>query len=318
MLPQHKIAESHPQTETTCAICGTDSLEAGYPSARDYVTGDEFQVRKCRQCGLGVTAPQPANMEPYYPPIYRRYSAPIIFILKTLYRLRVSHWTKQFAAPGEALEIGCGDGFMLDSLRRSGWKVAGTERTDEMARYAREHFGTEMFIGGPENVPENRKFDLVILFQVLEHMDDPLPVLRACVSRLKPGGKIVIGVPNFGSLQSRYARSDWFHLDVPRHLFHFTPESLQLGLRAAGAEPIGTRFFSPEHDPFGWMQSILNRQFGNKNSLVKLLMRSRRPEQSDVLLACLVALLAIPSVLLALATWLFGSGAIIEITAEKR
>ena len=300
-----------------CPTCKTASLSVLYPAARDYITGQNFEVLSCASCSLGITAPQPSDMEPFYPAIYRRYSKPILILLKALYGYRVSNWTKLFSAPGRALEIGCGDGFMLASLQRAGWQVAGTERTDEMARHARQVFNIEMFIGGPENVPTDRTYDLVVLFQVLEHMSDPTAVLEDCARLLRPGGKIVIGVPNFASIQSRYAREDWFHLDVPRHLFHFTPSALKDALTAVGIAKTRARFFSPEHDPYGWMQSILNRAFANKNSLTRLLMRSRPLEKSDAVLALLVVLLAVPSVLLSLFSWAVGSGAIIEMVGEK-
>lgn len=300
-----------------CRVCGrTDTVEQ-YPNARDYVTGHTFKVMECLGCKVSFTAPCPEDMEPYYPKTYRRYTEMVIFILKSMYKLKVRRWAKLFDRPGKALEVGCGDGFMLQTLKELGWDVAGIERTDEMAAYARERFGIKVFTKGFEEIPSGAEFDLIILFQVLEHMSSPLEVLEQCRRLLKPGGKIVIGVPNFESWQSKYAGAEWFHLDAPRHLSHFSPRSLENALGMAGLSVQRINFISFEHDPFGWLQSILNKRFGNRNTLTKLLMRSKKWGRGELLLPLGVLALGLPSVLLSLTSWLFGKGAIMEVICRR-
>ena len=97
--------------------------------------------------------------------------------------------------------MGCGDGFMLDSLRKHGWKVIGSERTVAMARFAHDELGLNVFVGELDAIRPVPTFDLVILFQVLEHLDNPVQVLRQISQRLTPQGRLIIGVPNSTSVR---------------------------------------------------------------------------------------------------------------------
>ena len=103
------------------------------------------------------------------------------------------------------------------------------------------------------------RFDLLLLNQVLEHLTDPAPTLKALAGILKPEGKLIIGVPNFDSWQSTFGGNTWFHLDVPRHLHHFSLPSLSVLIGQSGLEIQNVSYASPEHDPYGWVQSALNR-----------------------------------------------------------
>jgi SAM-dependent methyltransferase len=298
-----------------CPVCSCTGAKTRIKiaGARDYLTGDDFSVLQCKRCQLAWTEPRPTDLNPYYPTRYRRYNKVIISILKTLYRSRVRSWSKSFANPGTALEMGCGDGFMMDALRELGWQVAGTERTAEMARFAREHFGLTVYVEDDQPIPSGARYDLIVLFQVLEHLGDPLEQIKRCRGLLKPGGRIVIGVPNFLSWQSRYAGPNWFHLDVPRHLFHHSPESMRELALAAGLKVDRVTFFSPEHDPYGWIQSFLNKSFCDGNRLTKLLMRMVKPDPRDLLNLTLAALLTPIAITLSLVSWAFGKGAIMQV-----
>ena len=210
----------------TCPVCSSPEISVALHTVKDYVTGEKFDVLSCANCEVRFTYPQPKNMDKYYPARYRKYNKTVLAILKVLYRYQVNRWEKLFQKPGFALEIGCGDGLMLDALREKGWIVAGTERTKEMAEFARKNLGLDVYVGGFEEIPRGKRFDLILLFQVLEHMDDPVKILMQCEGALSSRGKLIIAVPNSASWQYTYATSNWLHLDVPRHLFHFSPTSL--------------------------------------------------------------------------------------------
>jgi SAM-dependent methyltransferase len=289
-----------------------------YPRAADYITGDTFQVWRCNACGHGRTAPSPADLRPYYPDRYRQYSPAIAAILALLYRRRVRGWASRFAAPGTAFEVGCGNGLMLDILRRMGWRVAGSERVLDSARIARAQFGVPVMVGGLAAVNPASRFDLLLLSQVLEHLDDPEPTIEALAALLKPDGKLIIGVPNFASPQARFGGKGWFHLDVPRHLHHYTPASIAVLLRRYGLDIAGISYASPEHDPYGWIQSALNRIDSSPNRLTRLLMRIDKPDTKNMIhlaLGCILGALAVP---LSVATWLARRGAVMEVTCTLR
>lgn len=288
------------------------------PRVHDHITHDAFEIRKCIACGVRFTAPPPAGMDRYYPSRYRGYGGLTKAVLQTLYRIRVRSWMRAAGGPGEVLEVGCGPGFMLDALRRHGWRVMGVERTEATARQARERFGLEVVAGDVEAVPRHRLFDLVVMFQVLEHMPAPHHVLEACAARLKPGGRLIVAVPNAASWQARVSGPYWVHLDAPRHLFHFTPESLRRQFERAGLTVTRTRFISFEHDPYGWVESIISRCTRRQNVLTRFLMGIDAASVRALSSLAVAVVLAVPATLLAMVSWAAGQGAIMEITGVRR
>jgi len=299
-------------TAEVCPVCRSSSYSVVYPAARDYITGVEFQVRSCGVCNVARTFPVPSDLEPHYPRYYRRYNRLAIATLQFFYRLRVSRWSRRYARPGSALEVGCGNGSMLNALRSLGWKVAGTERTDEMAQFAREHFGLTVYVGGAQAIPHTEKFDLVVLFHVLEHLADPVEQLKSIAKHLTPTGAVVVGVPNMMSWQSYFAKEKWVYLDVPRHLMHFSFKSIESVADQADLKVSRLSFSSFEHDPYGWVQSLLNSLFGNGNRLMSLLMRATPWRARDIVTAALAILLVPPAICLSLVSWPFKRGGVME------
>lgn len=106
--------------------------------------------------------------------------------------------------------------------------------------------------------PESH-FQLVVLWHVLEHLPDLRGALTEIHRVLTPGGRLVVAVPNFSSLQAEWSGADWFHLDPPRHLFHIPAVALRQLLESCGFEVRSEHHFSLRHNPFGWVQSWLNR-----------------------------------------------------------
>jgi len=148
--------------------------------------------------------------------------------------MRAAKWSRGFKSPGVVFEMGCGDGIMLNSLRMYGWQVFGNERILGAAHFARHQLNVPIFVGGLDALSPTPIADLIILFQVLEHLEDPLKTLKQLNPLLKPAGKLIIGVPNFGGWQAKFGGAKWLHLDVPRHLFHFSPQSFHNALMKSG------------------------------------------------------------------------------------
>jgi 2-polyprenyl-3-methyl-5-hydroxy-6-metoxy-1,4-benzoquinol methylase len=143
-----------------------------------------------------------------------------------------------------ALDIGASNGFYLVELRNKGWEVHGVEVDAEAARYAREQYGLSIRTGAAEDVlgdfPDEH-FDLVTMWHVLEHLFDPLQVLSEVRRILKPGGILMLELPNLHCLPSALFGKYWGYLDVPRHLYHFTPQTLSTMLAKAGLSLNGIR-----------------------------------------------------------------------------
>ena len=303
-----------------CVVCGEAAPPRVRVDVRDYVTGERFQLLQCRRCDFAMTDPVPMSLDRYYPPRYRRFNAVAAFVLRRLYLRRVDGWLARIPKSGVALELGSGTGWMLRALRERGWLAVGSERTVTVAVAAREGAGVPMFVGDLDAIRDAPVLDLVIMFHVLEHLADPVAALHALARRVKPGGTLILGIPNIASWQARAVGSRWMHLDAPRHLCHFSPDAIERALHASGFRMAHLDFRSFEHDPFGWVQGGLDRLGFEQGLLVKLL--ARMPERRSGPLASLAAVvLAVPlgvlGLALAMASWRAGAGAVMEVWAVR-
>jgi SAM-dependent methyltransferase len=304
-------------------------------STRDYITGDPFIVGFCHNCKLYATAPVPAEDEltHYYPSSYygsgRRFNRIVEWLLNNLYAYRARQ-IERIRKPGKVLDIGCGRGLLLSKLRERGWQPRGTELSEEAAAYARERLGLPVTTEALQDCMfPAEEFDLVILWHVLEHVPSPRAMLKEVSRILKPGGVLLVAVPNFGSWEARRSGRAWFHLDVPRHLTHFTPATLQGALEGAGLSLLTTNFFSTEYDFYSFVQSAQNR-LGFRHNYLYNLLRTRsakvihpsgETEQVGLFETALVLSTAVPIALLSLVVTplvaALGRGATIAAYAIK-
>ncbi|RME43318.1 MAG: class I SAM-dependent methyltransferase [Chloroflexi bacterium] len=236
-----------------CNLCQGKTV-ARRLTTTDRVTGRQFDIVQCVHCGLRYTSPQPApdEMATYYPGP-ARLSGPARVLRRRL-RERRARWCAAGLSPGRALEIGCGDGWMLDALRRMGWVVAGTERSQRSAASPRR-LGLDVLVEGMAGGAfAARSFDLVILWHVLEHLHDPLGTLIEVNRIVRPGGRLIVAVPNIESWQARVAGRRWFHLEAPRHLYHFAPQTLDAMLERAGFQVTRWSFWQMAYELRGWWE----------------------------------------------------------------
>jgi 2-polyprenyl-3-methyl-5-hydroxy-6-metoxy-1,4-benzoquinol methylase len=139
---------------------------------------------------------------------------------------------------GRLLDVGCGDGAYLTLMSDLGWEVAGVDPDPAGIAVAQQsgldvHVGTLADAGFPDSY-----FDVVTLSHTIEHVHDPVALLRECRRVLSPGGELVVLTPNLASDGHRRFGADWLHLDPPRHLVIFTIGSLRRALAAAGFSQI--------------------------------------------------------------------------------
>lgn len=301
--------------------------------ARDYISGDRFKIELCENCGIAFTRPRPAPSElpRYYPPAYygggtKRFPAFAERLQRALYGRRASAIQEMLGGKGRVLDIGCGPGFLLREFCARGWDVLGTEFSEESAAHARNTLNLPVSVGDTAALKlEAASFDAVIMWHVLEHMTDPQETVAEVTRLLRPGGVFVCAVPNFGSFEARFARDKWFHLDVPRHLHHFTLEALTTLLAVHGFTLERKSFFALEYDYFSFTQSILNRM-GLRHNLLYNLLRGAGAKVlaehrtagwqklASVLLAAPIGLLSVP---FTTAAALLGSGATATLCVRK-
>jgi SAM-dependent methyltransferase len=143
--------------------------------------------------------------------------------------------------PGRLLEIGSGNGVFLERMRSRGWDVQGVEIDPEAAKAA-ETFGVPIYVGTLQEAHyPSAYFDAITMNHVIEHVHNPIALLRECYRILKPGGgHLVVATPNMRSLGHTRFGSDWFALDPPRHLHLFSQATLAKSTNSAGFNSIET------------------------------------------------------------------------------
>jgi SAM-dependent methyltransferase len=231
--------------EPGCPLCG-GVQHAFVLEAPDRISpeGLWFAVVRCQDCGLCFTNPRPTapSMAQFYPPDYRPHRAPG-HCRRTLWR-RLAFWRRprqsfpDMGRPGRLLDFGCGGGSFLQQMHALGWRVVGLDTAADVVRRIRNELGLEALVGTlphPDLAPE--QFDAITMWHALEHVHAPLEVLRAARRLLVPGGRLIVEVPNFACLPARWFGALWCGLDLPRHLTHFSPQTLRLMLELAGFRP---------------------------------------------------------------------------------
>jgi SAM-dependent methyltransferase len=253
-------AEQNLVAVDACPVCGTDWARARYGLA-----GLTLRIVDCTGCGLGRLHPRPSAqlIGQFYPASYYGVTgAKFVPLVEGLVRLvgarHVRSLSRGLAPAARVLDVGCGRGVLLSALARRGFEAHGFEISPSAAvgvdPRATIRFGKNL----QEAAYPRAFFDQVIVWHVLEHLPDPRRTLDEIRRILKPGGRLVVAVPNYSSLQARCCGAGWFHLDPPRHLFHFPAESLRRLLESTGFEIHREDHFSLRQNPFGWVQSLLN------------------------------------------------------------
>jgi len=136
-------------------------------------------------------------------------------------------WIEAMKPPGTLLDVGCGTGEFLHEMQSHGWQVTGVETETRVAAFARRKYGLEVASGDLETCEfQPQQFDVITFWHVLEHLFDPLQTLKRVDGILKDDGVVLIAVPNIASMDAEFYKENWVALDAPRHLAHFTPDSM--------------------------------------------------------------------------------------------
>jgi 2-polyprenyl-3-methyl-5-hydroxy-6-metoxy-1,4-benzoquinol methylase len=233
---QTGIAEPIISTQVCCPTCGHDGGEK-LLRAPDRYHGRQtpYLLLRCPSCTLVWlhNPPRPDEMGQHYGPDYDR-SVAAAGRSPDRWRGRVDALA-QYKTGGSILDLGCSSGGFLGSLKNPAWKLYGIEMSDEVARKAEEDTGAEVFVGDILDAPYRAgSFDAITCFHVFEHLYQPREILAKVSYWLKPGGIFYAMMPNIDSAGARIFKSYWYALELPRHLYHFSPVSLKNAARSAG------------------------------------------------------------------------------------
>jgi SAM-dependent methyltransferase len=144
-----------------------------------------------------------------------------------------------FLGEGRLLDVGCAGGKDLARLQRMGWNVTGVEFSPTAAAAARARLGCEVLVGDFDQVPlGEERFDVVRFSHTLEHLPSPRKALEKAHRLLRPGGLLCVEVPNAASLERWLFGKHWYCWDLPRHLYHFSPQTLARLVSSTGFRPV--------------------------------------------------------------------------------
>jgi SAM-dependent methyltransferase len=262
-----------PTVDAPCFLCRSAAADPLWTTPdRAFAVPGLYTVARCLECGFLYQKPRvdDAHLADCYPDHYPRHQEPSPRIpfkgspgrvkaarwalasglgyaafrdasvglwtrLRARRVLRKIRWDcPPWRGQGRYLDVGCGSGGALGVARALGWEVTGVE-VDEAAAEKATRFTAEIHVGDVLSAPfAAGRFDVVTAFHVLEHVPDPVAVLRRMLRWLAPDGLLIVEVPNAGGLGAATFGKSWSGLELPRHLSHFSPETLSRAVELAG------------------------------------------------------------------------------------
>ncbi len=228
-----------------CPSCGGANLSE-YLEVPDYsVSGEVFALQQCTHCMLLITNPRPSPSQigPYYKSEeYISHSNTKKGWLASIYQV-VRKFTlgkkrkliaSYVSGKGRLLDYGCGTGEFLNEMKNSGWEVEGMEPDQHASEQAISNYGLQ--VNPPSHIftKTTAEFSVITLWHVLEHVHELKKVLKQIHVSLLDDGLAFVAVPNQQSWDAQHYGQQWAAYDVPRHLYHFTPESMGHLLSSCG------------------------------------------------------------------------------------
>ena len=229
-----------------CPVCGANSFSQVL-SVKDFtVSQEKFSVFECTSCTLRFTqdVPDQEEINRYYrSPDYISHTNTSKGIINSLYqvvRKRTMTGKRKLVQKftgikkGNILDVGSGIGTFVHEMYIAGWNITGLEPDEGARSVAQNHYGLQLH--GMESFYqlEAGTFDAITLWHVLEHVHDLHPYVQQLKKVLKDRGRIFIAVPNYTSVDANIYNEYWAAYDVPRHLYHFSPRSMNVLMEKNG------------------------------------------------------------------------------------
>jgi len=262
----------------SCPICNAGCIRADLV-AKDYtVSNEHFHIWACDNCDLKYTDEVPDQKEigKYYQSSnYISHSDTKVGFINKMYHKVRTHTLKTKRkmvekmtnkSHGEILDIGCGTGAFLNNMQQAGWLITGLEPDENAAKTANSLYNISA--KAPEelfSLPLN-SFDAITMWHVLEHVHQLHEYIEQLKNLIKPDGVIFIAVPNYQSYDAEVYGAHWAAYDVPRHLYHFSPKSMEKlvslhGLKIKSHKPMWFDSF--------YVSMLSEKYKNNKNNILK-------------------------------------------------
>jgi len=246
----------------SCPLCGGERSGLFHAAPDRFAPQSDslYKIQRCLQCNMIYLNPRPREEKSGrfyehadYLPFTGLTSSPSLFArVYELFRRANLRWKRRVVteflqrtsgnlplAPtllpsdlqkegrGHLLDVGCGTGEFLAEMKTAGWQVEGLERDERAAKWATEHYLIPVTAGRVEQRADStQQYDLITMWHVLEHLYHPGQALEILARRLRHNGCLLIAVPNIAGVDARVYKSNWVALDAPRHVNHFSLETL--------------------------------------------------------------------------------------------
>jgi 2-polyprenyl-3-methyl-5-hydroxy-6-metoxy-1,4-benzoquinol methylase len=229
-----------------CPLCNSKNLVPHARCTDHFLTGEEFELVLCPACGLIFTqdAPKEKDAGKYYESDeYISHNDTAAGFSSLLYRfsrkimlLKKKQLVKRFTGlkTGTLLDIGSGTGYFLNAMKNAGWNTRGIEINDKVREFSTTRFVLDVKAPDELITLGSGIFDCITFWHALEHLQDPFTFAIEVKRLLKPDGICIAALPNFSSHDATHFGSYWAAYDVPRHLWHFKPDTFRLFCEKAG------------------------------------------------------------------------------------
>jgi 2-polyprenyl-3-methyl-5-hydroxy-6-metoxy-1,4-benzoquinol methylase len=221
----------------SCPVCENDNFKTFLKGKDHFLSGEEFTIVECSDCGFRFTNPRPdaQDIARYYDsPDYIAHDAGKHDLIQSIYKIvrKITIRNKcsivKIYSNGKAImDIGCGTGEFLNSCQKNNYQTTGIEPNEKAGKFAAENFGLTIFDESKLDDFSPATFDVVTMWHVLEHVHKLKERMEQINRLLKPDGTLIIAVPNSDSFDAGKYKDFWAAYDLPRHLYHFTQESIK-------------------------------------------------------------------------------------------
>lgn len=238
-----------------CPVCRSETIEYKLTAKDNTVSKEPFEIWECADCSLRFTqdVPSESSIGKYYQSQdYISHSNTKKGIINTLY-----HWVRNYTLSskkrlirklttlktGSLLDVGAGTGAFASTMQKAGWKVTALEPDETARQNAKTQYQLDLQTPDQLHHQPSAHYDAITMWHVLEHVHDLHGYLKTFSRILKQQGSLIIAVPNYTSYDADIYQEHWAAYDVPRHLYHFSPNSIdtlaeQYGMQVVAHRPM--------------------------------------------------------------------------------
>lgn len=264
---------------TRCPLCGSKEIVKVFDVMDHFSSKEVFPLSECRECGFRFTNNFPSEevIGRYYDsPAYISHSDSEKGLTNRMYHLfrglmirRKVNLVRRHHKSDHArlLDIGCGTGYFLNAANKKGFTVCGIEKDEQARVKAITRFGLNVKEEKALFMQEPSSYDVVTLWHVLEHLEKLHESIEKIGEILSPDGTVVLALPNHHSHDAQYYKDKWAAYDMPRHLWHFTPDTLEQ-LMAKHSMQVIKRYRMPLD---AYYVSLLSEDYRGSGTMIRYL-----------------------------------------------